>query len=302
VVHRRRARYPIAFTNLDLLAEIVETRRSIRRWIPLALLLLALMTAATAVARPRARLHTTEENATVVLVVDVSGSMRANDVKPSRLDAAVIAMRTFLHKVPKKYNVGLVAFSSTPDVLQQPTQDRASLDQALGYLAPEAGTALGDGLLVGAKLVVSSLLKVGVQREPGHFLPGALVLESDGAQNRGIASPIAAANYAKAHGIRIYSVALGTPNGKVTFGFGAYASTVPVPPDPATVRRVSQITGGKSFTAQNANEIVNVYRDLGSSLGRRVVDREISSWFAVAAAALLLGAVGLSRVWSSPLP
>jgi Ca-activated chloride channel family protein len=302
IVHRRRARYQIAFTNLDLLATVVESRRSIKRWIPLVLLLLALATAATAVARPRARLNTTEENATIVLVVDVSGSMRANDVKPSRLDAAVTAMRTFLQKVPAKYNVGLVAFSSTSEVLQAPTKDRESLDRALGYLAPEAGTALGDGLAMGAKLVVSSLQKLGVQHEPGHFLPGAVILESDGAQNRGVVTPLGAARLAKFYGVRIYGVALGTPNGKVSFGFGLYQSTVPVPPDPATVQQVSKITGGKSYNAKNADQIVNVYRDLGSSLGRKVENREITSWFAVAAAVLLIGAVGLSRLWSAPLP
>ena len=302
IVHRRRARYQIAFTNLDLLATVVESRRSIRRWVPLALLLLALATAATAVARPRARLTTPEENGTIVLVVDVSGSMRANDVKPSRLDAAVNAMRTFLQKVPKQYNVGLVAFSSTSEVLQVPTKDRDALDRALGYLAPEAGTALGDGLAMGTKLVVSTLQKLGVQHEPGHFVPGAVILESDGAQNRGVLEPIAAAKLAKRDGVRIYGVALGTPKGRVSFGFGVYQSVVPVPPDPATVRAVSKISGGKSYNAQNANQIVNVYRDLGSSLGRKIENREITSWFAAAAAVLLLGAVGLSRIWSAPLP
>src|SRR5262249_2960711 len=138
LVHRRRARYPIAYTNLDLLASVVESRRSIKRWIPLALLLLALAFAATAVARPRAKLKTSAENATVVLVVDVSGSMRATDVKPSRLEAAVTAMRAFVDKIPAKYNIGLVAFSSTADVLQQPTKDREAVRRALGYLAPEA--------------------------------------------------------------------------------------------------------------------------------------------------------------------
>lgn len=302
IVHRRRARYQISFTNLEVLATVVETKRSLRRWVPLALLLLALATAATAVARPRARLHVTEENATVVLLVDVSGSMRANDVKPSRLDAAVIAMRTFLDKLPKKYKVGLVAFSSSAEVLQKPTTDRDAVDRGVSYLAPEAGTALGDGIALATKLVVDSLQKVGVEHEPGRFLPGAIVLESDGAQNRGTNTPIKAAQVAKSYGVRIYGVALGTPNGKVSFGFGVYKSSIPVPPDPATVRLVSRITGGRSFTAQNADRVVNVYRDLGSSLGRKVEVREITSWFAVVAAALLLGAVGLSRLWSAPLP
>jgi Ca-activated chloride channel family protein len=302
LVHRRRARHPIAFTNLDLLASVVETRRSIKRWIPLALLLLALGTAATAVARPQARLSTSEENATIVLVVDVSGSMRATDVKPSRLDAAVTAMREFVDKVPKKYKIGLVAFSTTAETLQQPTNDREAIRRALGYLSPEAATALGDGLLAGIRMVVDSLQKVGVQHEPGKFLPGAIVLESDGAQNRGVNTPNKAALYAKASGVRIYGVALGTPKGTVNFGYGLYETKVKVPPDIPTVMRISKLSGGRGYTAQNADEVVNVYRDLGSSLGRKVENREITSWFAAMSAMLLLGAVGLSRLWSAPLP
>jgi Ca-activated chloride channel homolog len=113
-VDKRRARYPVAFTNLDLLAGLVQERRMWRRWVPLALLLLALACASTALARPKARLSVPENNGTVVLVVDVSGSMRANDVEPTRLDAAVNAMRTFLDKLPPQFKIGLVAFSSEP--------------------------------------------------------------------------------------------------------------------------------------------------------------------------------------------
>jgi Ca-activated chloride channel homolog len=302
IINRRRARNAIAFTNLELLATVVADRRSWRRVLPLALLLLSLAAAATALARPRAHLPVADEHATIVLLVDVSGSMRATDVKPSRLDAAVEAMRTFLDKLPSRYKVGLVAFSSTAEVLQQPTNDRQSVYQSLSYLAPEAGTALGDGLNTATQLVVRSLTQAGVVRDAGKFLPAAIVLESDGAQNRGTLTPIQAAEIAKKAGVRVYGVALGTPNGKVEFGFGLYLQAVPVPPDPVTVRKISEITGGQSFTAQNANKVVNVYRDLGSKIGRKVEVREISSWFAAAAAVLLLGAVGLSRLWSAPLP
>src|SRR5579862_1434264 len=302
VQRRRRARYQIAFTNLDLLASVVESRRSIKRWIPLALLLLALATAATAVARPRARLNTPEQNATIVLVVDVSGSMRANDVKPSRLDAAVAAMQAFVHKLPKNVKIGLVAFSSTAEVLTKPTTDRQAIEDGLSYLSPEAGTALGDGLIVGARLVVSSLAAVGVHHDAGKFLPAAVVLESDGAQNRGTATPQQAAAYAKKNGIRIYGVALGTPNGKVVFGFGAYQNSIPVPPDPTTVRYVSRATGGQSYDAQNAGKVISVYKTLGSNNAATTELREITSWFAIAAAASLIAAVGVSRLWSSPLP
>ena len=302
VQRRRRARYAIAFTNLDVLASVVEERRAWRPWVATALLLVALATAGVAVARPRAHLTVPEQNATIVLVVDVSGSMRATDVKPSRLDAAVAAMQAFVHKLPKNVKIGLVAFSSTAEVLTKPTIDRQAIEDGLSYLSPEAGTALGDGLMVGSRLIVSSLNAVGVRHEAGKFLPAAIVLESDGAQNRGTATPQQAASYAKKHGIRIYGVALGTPNGKVVFGFGLYQNSIPVPPDPATVRYVSRATGGQSFDARNAKNLISIYKTLGSSIGRKTELREISSWFAIAAAVCLIAAVGASRVWSSPLP
>ncbi len=302
IMNRRRARNAIAFTNLDVLATVAEQAHAWRRWVPVALILLALACAATALARPRTHLTVPEENATVVLLVDVSGSMRANDVEPSRLDAAVDAMRQFLVKVPKQVKVGLVAFSSSPEVLSQPTTDRQEINDGLGFLAPEAGTALGDGLGMATKVIVSSLAKEGVRKEDGKFLPAAIVLESDGAQNRGTLSPIQAARVAKKAGIRVYGVALGTPNGKVQFGFGLFTNSIPVPPDPATVRAVSRITGGKAFTAQNANRLSTVYQSIGSNLGRKTELREITQWFAIASAVLLVAGVALARVWSSPLP
>jgi Ca-activated chloride channel family protein len=301
IVYRRRARYPIAFTNMEVLAGVVETRRTWKRWVPLAVLLLALTTAATAVARPQARMNTSDEHAMVILLVDVSGSMRATDVKPSRLDAAVGAMRTFLDQLPKKYKVGLVAFSSTAEVLQTPTDDHDPIFRGLGYLAPEAGTALGDGIVTATRLAVSSLAAVGVQHDQGKFLPAAIVLESDGAQNRGTISPIKAAQAAKIEGVRVYGVSLGTPKGTVEYG-DLFGTPIPVPPDPVTVAKVSQITGGKSFTAANADQVLTVYKDLGSNIGRKVEVREITSWFAIATAGLLILAVGLSRLWSAPLP
>jgi Ca-activated chloride channel family protein len=302
IMNRRRARNAIAFTNMEVLESVFERRRSWRPWVPVALILLALACAATALARPRVHLTVPEENATVVLLVDVSGSMRANDVEPSRLDAAVNAMRLFLVKVPKQVKVGLVAFSSSPEVLAQPTTDREAINDGLSFLAPEAGTALGDGLVMATKLVVGSLAKEGVRKEENKFLPAAIVLESDGAQNRGSVSPIQAAQVAKKAGVRVYGVALGTPNGKVQFGFGLFTNSIPVPPDPATVRAVSRITGGRSFNARDSERLTTVYKDLGSNVGRKTELREITQWFAIACAVLLVSGVALARAWSSPLP
>ena len=302
LVDRRRARYPVAFTNLGVLASVVEEQRSRRRWVPIALFALALTFAAGALARPQTTLSVPEENATVVLVVDVSGSMRANDVEPTRLDAALAAMRTFLDRLPSRFKVGLVSFTTEAEVLSEPTRDRDVIRESLSYLQPEAGTAIGDGLQAGIQLARRTLDQDGVVRQPGEPFPGAIVLLSDGAQNRGRLQPLKAAANAQAAGIRVNTVALGTPEGVVTFGFGRYANAIPVPPDPATMRAIARETSGETFSAETASKLSNVYRSLGSSIGRRSELREITSWFAAASALLLVAAFGAGRLVEGRLP
>lgn len=201
----------------------------------------------------------------VVLIVDVSGSMRATDVRPTRLAAAVAAMRTFVDRLPKGVEVGIVSFSTGAEVVLQPTADRAAAAAALGRLGPQAGTALGSGLAAATSLAADALRREGIRRVPGRFLPAAIVLESDGAQNRGPTSPADAALAAKRAGIRVYGVALGTPNGTVTAGPSAI--TVPVPPDPATVRSIARVTRGEAFAARTAAELNADYARLAATIG-----------------------------------
>jgi Ca-activated chloride channel family protein len=204
----------------------------------------------------------------VVLLVDVSGSMRASDVKPTRLGAAVAAMRTFLAGLPTSVEVGIVAFSSSAKVVVNPTRDRGAVLNGLASLSPEAGTALGDGLAAAVRLTVASLQRQGIRHVPGRSLPATIVLESDGAQNRGTVSPRQAAERAKNAGIRVDGVALGTPNGTVQFGFGNYQNRVPVPPDPRSVQLIANATGGESFAAASATRLSAIYRKLGATIGR----------------------------------
>jgi Ca-activated chloride channel family protein len=303
VVNRRRARYPVSFTNLDLLAEIAPKRHGLwKKVAPLALLVLALACAAGALAQPRVRLARPDQNATIMLLVDVSGSMRANDVEPTRLDAAVAAMRTFLDRLPSQFKVGLVAFSSEPEPLVAPTSNRDAVRQSIALLEPEAGTAVGDGIGVAVQMLKSSLRQAGYVRKPGQPVPAAIVLLSDGAQNRGILQPVQAARMAKAAGIRIYPVSLGTPRGKVTFGFGQFMNSVPVPPDPYTMSQIAQVSGGRSYTAQTASSVVQIYKSLGSSIGRTNKRVQIGNWFAFAAAGLLAAAVGAAALLESRVP
>ena len=303
IADRRRPRFPVAYTNLAVLAQVAPVRRrSWKRWVPLALLLLALMCAGAAMAHPRLRLAKPDQNATIVLLVDVSGSMRANDVEPTRLDAAISAMRTFLDRLPKQFKVGLVAFSSEPEPLITPTSDRDSLRQSIALLEPEAGTAVGDGINTAVKMLQTSLKQAGYVRKSGQEVPGAIVLLSDGAQNRGILQPLQAAHIAKTDGIRIYPVSLGTPNGKVTFGFGAFMNSVPVPPDPITMGQIATVTGGKAYTAETASSVVQIYKTLGSSIGRTHKRIQVSSWFAAGAAAFLLLAVASGAMFQARVP
>jgi Ca-activated chloride channel family protein len=151
-------------------------------------------------------------------------------------------------------------------------------------------------------MVETSLRSDGYVRPPGQDVPAAIVLLSDGAQNRGTLEPEQAALEAKRDGIRVDGVAFGTPSGTVTFGYGAFENLVPVPPDPAVIRMIAQTTGGRSYTAQSASKVAQIYRTLGSSIGRTSKTVPIASWFAAAAAFCLLGAVVVGRLLEPSVP
>ena len=300
---RRRARYAVSFTNLDLLAAVAAgTRRRWFRWLPFGLFLLALTAASAALARPRAAVSEPARRATIVLLVDVSGSMRTTDVKPSRLGAAQNAMDGFLDRVPKGVEVALISFSSTPDVLVAPTTDRALLREGIYLLSPEGGTAIGDGLALAVKVATSS-----IRTAPGDQSgrpPAAIVLLSDGAQTQGTLTPLQGAGLAAEARIRVYTVVLGTNHGTLSvggYGLGEVRS-FPVPPDPVTLAAIAHATGGRTYRVETAARINDVYRKLGSSITRRRASREISSWFSGVAGLLLLGSLGLARLTGARLP
>ena len=214
------------------------------------LFLLALAAASAALARPRASVTAPAQRATLVLLVDVSGSMRAADVKPSRLGAAQQAMSTFADNVPKQVKVGLVSFSTSPNVLVIPTADRGVLHEGIDLLAPEAGTAIGDGLGVAVQVARSSLGSA--ERGRDGKVPAAIVLLSDGAQTRGLLTPAQGAERAKQAGIRVYTIALGTNHGTLGIGpFGGYGTNggrrFPVRPDPVTLAMIARVTDGKAI-------------------------------------------------------
>ena len=297
---RRPARDAVAFTNLDVLASVVEEESSWRPWIPLALVLLALTFAATALARPHAKLPSRVDNATVVLLVDVSGSMRAEDVEPTRLDAAKQALRTFLDQLPDRFRVGLVQFSSQPEVLVQPTHDRLQIRDALNYLEPDAGTAIGDGMARAIVVLRKALAEERRVSPTGKAGPGVIVLLSDGTQTDGRRYPLDTATAAGRADIPFFTVALGT-TGPDAVVRGPRNTLLWVPPDPELMGKIAELTGARTYTASTAQEMDDVYAGLSSRIGRVTKRHEITGWLVLAAAVALVAAVGLSRLFTGAL-
>jgi Ca-activated chloride channel family protein len=272
-IERRRARYAIHYTNIEVLAAVSAAGGRRWRWVlPPLLALLALTCALAALARPEVRMSVASEQASIALTIDVSGSMSADDVKPTRLGAAQEAVRRFLAGLPDKYRVGLVTFSSEPYVAAPLTHDR--------------------------KLVLEGLL-LAPPPPPDPDRPlSAILLLSDGAQTRGTLAPLQGAARAKSYGIPVYTVALGTPEGVLNRG----GFSRPVPPDPVTLRQIAQATGGEFFATQSEARLNAVYEDLASRLGHTNRWRELSFALVGAAALLALAAGALSLLWNQRLP
>ncbi|HEY1538638.1 MAG TPA: VWA domain-containing protein [Solirubrobacteraceae bacterium] len=289
---RRRHRYPVRYTAISTLAAIAGEEPPWRRHLPFGLFLLALTLLALSLARPQHTVGVPIERASVVLVTDVSRSMEATDVDPSRLQAARAAAQTFLDKVPSKLRVGLVSFSDSAQTLQTPTTDHGLVSAALKQLQPIAGTSTGAGLAT-----AMDDLKLGLDnsvRRP----PSAIILLSDGSATDGTAAYDVATEAGHQH-VPIYTVALGTPNGSITAtGPDGIPQTLPVPPDPQALGRIASLSGGASFKAQDSDQLGGIYEKLGSQIGTKPEQRQITVDFAgaglLALAAAMLAALGIN--------
>ncbi|HVA32066.1 MAG TPA: VWA domain-containing protein [Gaiellaceae bacterium] len=280
------------FSTPTLLPNLVPRRPGRLRYVPLTLLLLALTAMIVGVARPHANLSVPRKEATVVLAIDVSRSMTATDVRPSRLDAARAAGDAFLARVPSSYAVALVAFGSRAFLAVPPTTDHALVRQGLSDLTAGEGTAIGDAILLAAR--------VGQRQRPieGVVPPTSVLLISDGARDGGLTPPLTAARRAKALHVAVSTVLVGTPNGVVTTRLlGGYSERIRVPPSPGTLQQVARTTGGEFFRARTSAALSDVYRKLATRVGHRTVNREITDFFAGGAIAVLLAAGLLSAFW-----
>lgn len=304
-LEHRPPRGVVAFPNLAVLAS-VSGRSNWKRHLLAGLLLGVLALLCVAVARPRIPLSTTADRTTVVLVIDVSVSMNAKDVAPTRLDAARAAISSFADQVPGRVRVGLVAFADDPVVVTAPTTDRKLLKLGIASLTPGFGTAIGDAVARAVELVRSSAGETGqfptTPPPAGKEHPGAVVLLSDGAQTRGVLTPSDGARLARLAGVPVYTIALGTLTGTVTIDRGDGLVTVPVPPDRPTLASLAEATGGKTFAATDASRLGSVYNKLGTVVAKSSKPREVTAAFVGVAAALLAGAIGLAALWAPRLP
>jgi len=287
---RRRVASQAEFGNPDLLPNVVDREPGRLRYLPPLIMLVALVFLVVGVARPHATVSVPREEATIVLAMDVSRSMKAKDVEPTRLDAARTAAKTFLDEVPEKFRVGVVGFATRAAVGVAPTEDRELVVTALDTLAAGEGTAIGDA--------VALSLRVGQPQGEGvEAPPRAVVVISDGARDGGQVEPADAAQQAKRQGVPVHTVLVGTPNGVVEEQLtGGFRRIIRVPPNPETLQQVAAASGGTFFEAFDAEGLSAVYEELGSRLGTREEDREITDVFAAIAVALLLIAATTSAV------
>jgi Ca-activated chloride channel family protein len=296
---KRRVASQAQFGNPGLLPNVVDRAPGRLRYLPPLVLLVALVFMIVGVARPHATVSVPREEATIVIAMDSSRSMKATDVEPTRLDAARTAAKTFLDEVPEKFRVGVVSFATRAAVGVAPTEDRALVTTALDSLKPGEGTAIGDAVALSLRVGRTEENRNNAEPPP----PRAIVLISDGLRDGGRVEPAEAAQEAKRRGVPVYSVLVGTPEGVVEEQLtGGFRRIIRVPTNPETLEQVATTSGGKFFAAPDAEALSEVYEELGSRLGSREQDREITDVFAALAAGLLLIATTTSAFLFQRVP
>jgi Ca-activated chloride channel family protein len=293
----RRETTAASFGNPDLLPNVMARRPGRLRHLPLAILLVALTAMIVGVARPHADVTVRREEATVILAIDVSRSMKATDVSPTRLDAARAAAKSFAAKVPERFRIGVVSFATRAVVGVPPTPDRRLVDASLDSLTPGEGTAIGDAVALSLQLGEKQ------REQDGNVPPRAILLISDGTRDGGRVPPQTAAEQARRQGVPVYTVLVGTDLGVVQETLtGGYRRFIRVPPSPETLQQLAQVSGGAFFTAVDDEGLKKVYENLGSRLGTRTEHREITDFFAGGAAALLFAGGALSALLYRRVP
>jgi Ca-activated chloride channel family protein len=318
---RRRRREAVRLPSLALVRAALPARSHWRRRIPLWLFAAGLVVLATGAARPQASVPVPANATTIMLAIDSSGSMCSTDVPPNRLTAAQQAAREFVDGQPEGARIGLVTFSGNAGLLVEPTDDKRALTAAIDALRTARGTAIGLAILTSVDAIAEVNAKVaptGVDPPGGgpvDVQADTIVVLTDGRNTQGV-DPTTAAAEAAARGLRVYTIGFGTtqpsamvcdPNqvGDAMFGDGSrfsggFGGRRYQNIDEPTLREVAELTGGEYYKAEDAAELTRVLRDLPSTIVLQRQDQEITAWFALAGALLVLAAVALSQWWSRP--
>ncbi len=312
---KRRKKSALTWASLGIVKEAMGAQRAWRRHVPPAVLLLALAALLIATARPTAVITLPLVEQTIVLAMDVSGSMRATDVEPNRLVASQVAAKAFIAELPRAVRIGVVSFAGTAAVVQPPTLSREDVVAAIDRFQLQRGTAIGSGIVLSLATIFPDagidLSQVTGQRlmpkalgdnkpekqftpvEPGSYSSAAIVLLTDGQRTTGPDS-MDAAKMAADRGIKIYTVGIGTKDGD-TIGFDGWSMRVRL--DEETLKQVAMATRAEYFYAGTANDLKKVYQSLGSRLSAQKKETEISALFAALGALLALAAATLSLWW-----
>lgn len=288
LAQRRRHVYAVRFTNLELLGQVVPRRAgALRRHVPPALFLLALTGLAFSFARPQATINVPGDRSNVMLVIDVSGSMQASDVQPTRLAAAESAANKLVDSLPPNASVGLVAFNSTAFVISPLSGDRDALRAGIQSLRARGGTAIGEGLSL-------ALDQLGAPASGpwGQHPPSMIVLLTDGVSNAGMPPDQAAARAAEEH-VAVNTVGVGSRGSQPVFVLGQDVGGV----DEQTLQAMAQQTGGKFFFATEAAQLQQIYSSLGSQFGWKHEKVDLTVPFEIAGTIVLLASAGFSLLW-----
>ncbi|MBO4210155.1 VWA domain-containing protein [Micromonospora echinofusca] len=288
-LHRRA--YAMRFTNVELLQTLAPKGLGWRRHAAAGTLLLSLLVLASGLARPAIDTKEPLERATIMLAIDVSLSMQADDVAPNRLEAAQEAAKQFVAELPPSYNLGLVAFAKSANVLVPPSKDRAAVTTAIDALVLAEATATGEAVFTCLE-AIRSVPADGAAGIP----PARIVLLSDGYRTSGRSVEEAGAA-AQAANVPVSTIAFGTDDGQVDIG----GQLQRVPVDRLALAELAETTQGFFYEAASVSELKQVYQDMGSSIGFRTEPREITQWYAGLALLLALTAAGMSLLWTSRL-
>ncbi len=292
-VSLQRRRHVVRFTNVELLDVVAPREPGWRRHVPAVLFLVALAALVIGFAEPVRATRVGDERATVVLAVDTSLSMEADDVEPTRLEVAQEAARTFVADLPEELNVGLVTFNGSTAVAVAPTRDREALIAGIDAMELGEGTAIGEAIFTSLDTVAAA-----PRGEDDDPAPARIVVMSDGETTVGRGNAEAATAAADA-GVPVDTIAFGTPDGTIV---GELGDPEPVPVAPEPLAEIAASTGGSTFEADSLDELSAVYADIGSVVGYEDAEQDVSGWFVGGGLALLALAGSLSLLWSQRLP